>query len=281
MRKQYALTLLVCLFLSAQSFPQEKIPFKLNSQTSPNLKNDISIFAQDGLKIVNAPANFTSTDLIYTGGFLLAAGLSFYADPIVKNTVAENHSSSINNLNAVSEKYGKVLYAGLLGGGLYLTGNLFDNKDISSTGRMIVESVFYTSLVVGVLKYTISRGRPYENDGPGDFFDHTFTEGDVSFPSGHTATAFALSTILSRKIDNPFATIGLYSLAGLTAYERVYDNQHWFSDVFVGAAIGYFIGTIVANSDEERENKNNFLNKVDIMPSLGSNGAGIALQIKF
>ena len=146
---------------------------------------------------------------------------------------------------------------------------------------MVVESVVYTGLTVGVLKFALGRGRPYENDGPGDFFDFSFKEEDVSFPSGHTATAFAVSTVLARKIDNVYATIGLYSLAGLTAYQRIYDNKHWFSDVFVGAALGYFIGSTIANSDEQRENTENILSKVNVMPSVSSKGVGLSLSLNF
>ena len=36
----------------------------------------------------------------------------------------------------------------------------------------------------------------------------------------------------------PWATVGLYTLATATGLSRVYDNQHWVSDVFLGAAVG-------------------------------------------
>ena len=34
-----------------------------------------------------------------------------------------------------------------------------------------------------------------------------------SFPSGHTAAAFSLSTVLAHQIGNDWATAGLYTLA--------------------------------------------------------------------
>ena len=36
-----------------------------------------------------------------------------------------------------------------------------------------------------------------------------------------------------------------YSLAVLVAAARVYNNAHWFSDVLLGGAIGYFVGDFV------------------------------------
>ncbi len=246
-----------------------------------DINKDISNFFDDGLNIAKAPFNFSSTELYLTGAVVAFTGIAFLSDSQVKTTISNNHTALMDNVSTVGEKYGRSVNTGVLGTGLYLSGLLLDNKDISTTGRMVVESVIYSGLAVGVLKFTLSRGRPYENDGPSDFFDFSFKEEDVSFPSGHTATAFAVSTVLSRKINNVYATIGLYSLAGLTAYQRIYDNKHWFSDVVVGATLGYFIGSTIANSEEERETNNNFLSKVNLMPSVNSNGVGLSLNVSF
>jgi hypothetical protein len=72
----------------------------------------------------------------------------------------------------------------------------------------------------------------------------------------------------------------LYGLAGFTGYQRIYDNKHWFSDVFVGAAIGYLIGNSIVDSEENR-NKNDFLSEVTVMPSLSSTGAGLNFHVDF
>ena len=56
--------------------------------------------------------------------------------------------------------------------------------------------------------------------------------------SGHTVIAFSLATALSQEIHKPWATVGLYTLATGTAWARVYQNDHWVSDVAVAAAVG-------------------------------------------
>lgn len=33
----------------------------------------------------------------------------------------------------------------------------------------------------------------------------------------------------------------------MTAYARVYNNKHWFSDIVLGSAIGLFVGEFVNN----------------------------------
>jgi len=257
-----------------------KIPLHLQLSSMKTEQNDLSIFVDDGLNLATSPFNFTSTDWLKTGAFVIATGLAFSFDPKIKESVTHQRSASFDNVTDYGEKYGNISYAGIFAGGMYLTGKLLGDKEISTTGRMLVESVLYTGLTVSLVKYAVGRSRPYTNEGPSDVFSYTFQESNVSFPSGHTAIAFTVSTVLARRIDNPFATVALYGLAGFTGYQRIYDNKHWFSDVFVGAAIGYFIGSSIVDSEEKRSS-NDFLSNMTVMPSIGSSGAGLSLHIDF
>lgn len=61
-----------------------------------------------------------------------------------------------------------------------------------------------------------------------------------SFPSGHTAQAFAAATFLSEEYKDrfrwmPYAAYGLASSVGMM---RIANNRHYVSDVLAGAAIG-------------------------------------------
>lgn len=58
-----------------------------------------------------------------------------------------------------------------------------------------------------------------------------------SFPSGHTATAFAGAELV-RLEYGPWWGLAAYSVAALTGFMRVYHNWHWTSDVLAGAGIG-------------------------------------------
>jgi undecaprenyl-diphosphatase len=57
-----------------------------------------------------------------------------------------------------------------------------------------------------------------------------------SFPSGHTATAFAAATVLSSLM--PRAAPAFFVLAAAIGYSRLYVGVHWPLDVLAGAAIG-------------------------------------------
>ena len=288
-RRTIVITCLSVICSQLYLFPQESgvesaeviIPIHLQTELTPAPQNDLSIFLDDGLTLATAPFNFSSTDWLKTGAFVIATGLVFSLDPKIKNSVNNHQSTSLDNITGFGEKYGSISYAGVFASGMYLTGKILDDQEISTTGRMLVESVIYSGLAVSVVKYTVGRARPYANEGSADFFDHTFTEENVSFPSGHTAIAFSVSTVLARRINNTYATIALYGLAGLTGYQRIYDNKHWFTDVFVGAAIGYFIGTSIADSEEDRNNENNILSKLNIAPAVSSSGLGLSFHLDF
>ncbi|MBK9098064.1 MAG: phosphatase PAP2 family protein [bacterium] len=266
--------------VSDNDLSEVKIPLHLQTQISYQHQSDFSLFMEDGVNLATAPFSFTSTDWLKTGALVLATGLAFSLDPKIKDQVNSQRSPSLDNATGFGEKYGSTSYAGIFAGGMYLTGKIFNNKSIATTGRMLTESILYSGLAVSILKYTVGRSRPYTNEGPVTMFTYSFQEANVSFPSGHTATAFAVSTVLANRIDNPFATVALYGLAGFTGYQRIYDNKHWFSDVFVGAAIGYFIGSSIVNSEEDRENEN-FWGSLDVMPSVNSSGLGLSLHMDF
>jgi undecaprenyl-diphosphatase len=57
-----------------------------------------------------------------------------------------------------------------------------------------------------------------------------------SFPSGHSASAFAFATAVTRRL--PPAGALLFPLAGAVAYSRVYFRVHYPSDVLLGSGIG-------------------------------------------
>lgn len=62
----------------------------------------------------------------------------------------------------------------------------------------------------------------------------------ASFPSGHSATAFA--TAVAVGLVYPRLRVPLLVLAALVALSRVYLGMHYATDVLVGTALGVAIG---------------------------------------
>ncbi|TAG55826.1 MAG: phosphatase PAP2 family protein [Cytophagales bacterium] len=70
-----------------------------------------------------------------------------------------------------------------------------------------------------------------------------------SFPSGHTATAFALAIciIFVFTSHKPLLSLLLFLTAALVGYSRIYLLQHFFIDVYMGSIIGVFTSISIWN----------------------------------
>ena len=112
-------------------------------------------------------------------------------------------------------------------------------REIDAERRDGLQSV---SSVSGNQQYIFDGPLYHSQDGLKYFTHH------VSFPSGHSTEAFAMAALISGVYkEKKWVPWVCYSIAAMTAMSRVYDNQHWTSDVIMGSALGYSIGTLVAH----------------------------------
>jgi len=108
----------------------------------------------------------------------------------------------------------------------------------------------------------------------------------LSFPSGHTAFAFASAQFMYREYKDTNFWLGVsgYSLAIFTGVYRMLNDKHWFSDVIAGAGIGilsteasYWLYPKI-NKLLSGKNKNS---SVMMMPFYQNKTAGIGLVKNF
>jgi membrane-associated phospholipid phosphatase len=106
---------------------------------------------------------------------------------------------------------------------------------------LIFSSYALSGIVAQVLKYFIVEARPavyLEKFNYPYFIDDVTLHNFHSFPSGHTASAFALAAILSFAVSKKaFGLIFLF-LAVMVGYSRIFLGQHFLDDVFAGSLIG-------------------------------------------
>ena len=74
--------------------------------------------------------------------------------------------------------------------------------------------------------------------------------GSTSFPSGHSASAFAFATAISR--DRPWTALACGFLAAAVAYSRVHTGVHYPGDTVVGSLIGASTGLAVSRPARPR-----------------------------
>jgi undecaprenyl-diphosphatase len=112
-------------------------------------------------------------------------------------------------------------------------------------------SVAVTAGVVNVgLKPVGRRRRPDRATEQVPVARHVRMPSSTSFPSGHSAAAFAFATGVGHVL--PSAAIPLRGLAALVAYSRVHTGVHYPGDVVAGALLGTVVAQLTADAVDRR-----------------------------
>ncbi len=217
--------------------------------------HDLRDVWHDAGEIFLAPLHFDERGWLTTVAVVGGTAILFPLDESSRRAAQRSQFSWGNNLSEIGTQYGREIYGLALSGGLYVGGLAFNDREVRQTGVMLFESIAFAGITTTVLKTIIGRSRPYVEEGAYRFRGLQFQNEHLSIPSGHATVAFSVSSVLAGRIKNTYATIGLYSLATLTAFSRVYQDEHWLSDTFLGAAIGTAVGMAVVSLHEERASR--------------------------
>ena len=138
----------------------------------------------------------------------------------------------------------------------YGVGRLAGSSTTADVGLHTLEALVLTTSVSQVVRGVIGRTRPRAAlEDPFDFKPGTgFSRFETrSFPSLHTAAAFATATALVGEIRErrpgatKYAAPLLYTAALVPGVTRMYLDQHWASDVVAGAFVGALLGSRVVS----------------------------------
>jgi membrane-associated phospholipid phosphatase len=232
-----------------------------------------------------APALFSKSDAFWSAAFLAGSIALSTADVRIAegwNNV-EHRSPSRDNL---ARNFAKIQEGTLTVGNLALwgIGRLTGMNALADVSFHAAEAVVIGSLASQLVRGPLGRSRPHVTNFT-DQYDFKPFKGFSdfkyrAFPSIHTASAFAAATVytLETKRRAPKATwiVGpiAYLIAAGPGVSRMYNGQHWASDILAGAFVGTFAGAKVLryNHDVKPTNRVNrfMLGSRNVQLGLGS-----------
>lgn len=136
-----------------------------------------------------------------------------------------------------------------------------DSNKAALKADHMLKATFYAGLVVTALKYTVREPRP------------TNPNERNSFPSGHTATAFAFASTVAME-HNVYAGTAALLMAGFTAYSRMNDGRHYLHDVVAGMTIGIGYGVGIYHTQRAK-------GRFAVVPIIDQETSGIRLVANF
>jgi len=245
------------------------ISLKANSQIVDSIKKDITQ-VPDTVKHLHSKAY----SLILPAGLIAYGALSFEVHPIRRlDYFVKGEANTMSpTFNTKAESY--FLFGPVIAVyGLNLLGIEGKNRFVDRTALFSLSTAFM-SLSTFPLKSATHRLRPDGSDY-------------LSFPSGHTALAFAFAEFMAQEYGDksPIYSIIGYSFATTTGIFRIYNKAHWFSDAVAGAGFGilstkaaYLVYPYLRNvlTHTDKAGKSTF-----IMPTYQDGAPGLALSMRF
>ena len=231
--------------------------------------------ARDQRGIVTSPLRMGKHDLKWLLPGAALVGTAFALDRTALQNVSTD-PARVNDFRRASNYTGIYIPVAAAGTAL-LTGTIHHDEHLRETGALAMTAMADTQLLTSFLKFASDRARPQATgltSQSGSFWPAGHLSSADSFPSGHTANAFAVAHVIADEYPGWKMKLAVYGLAAATGFERIQGREHFPSDVLVGGAIGYLIGGYVFDHHSRRSKTH-----VAFAPMVGRGGAGVSLQI--
>jgi len=174
----------------------------------------------------------------------LVLGLLIFEDQIIDPTqkeTAEDHP--LGNFSRIGDYGGWFITNSLYSLGMLTHYWMSGSEKSYSRFEIMTKGSLYAITASSLLKVVIPEQRPNSRDR-------------LSFPSGHSTAAFTFASGVIAEHGWGAEGVGALSLAALTAFSRMNDNQHYIHDVVAGATIGTVFGLGTAYTIQKRRARN-------------------------
>ncbi len=237
---------------SAPNTAQANVPASasLPDAPSPHLSShdEVTIgrvprnFLQDQGAIWTSPARLRARDLKWIVPLAAATGVALATDHYaMTQVVSQNPSFNQASINASNVMVYSLIATPVV---LYGFGHFQQDDHAREAGILTGEAMVDGVVVEQGLKLITWQERPNQDSARGRFFQSSAGV-DSSFPSSHTLSAWSAASALAAEYPSRWAQLALYSAATGVGITRVLGQEHFPSDVLVGAAAGWLIGHYV------------------------------------
>lgn len=173
-----------------------------------------------------------------TRAWIVPAGIVATAafDPELREWALRGHSRSLDRLSKSVNRLGtaRVLVPAIAL--TYVSARLARDESLSGSSLNAAAAYVAADIVESVLKPAVGRERPHV-EGKRRF--HPFTaNGDWhSLPSAHVAHIASIAEAIAMQADSKPVSVLSEALVAAVSWDRLYEDQHWASDVALTIAL--------------------------------------------
>ncbi len=235
------------------------------------IKQEVVRFGDEALEVVKTPVDTKEYGLVGTLAVAGAVGLTYVFDGNIRDKVQGNKSGALNSATDVGNAVGNPLAHLGIAVAVYGGGIMADSRKWRETGEMLGEAALLADASGFILKEAIGRGRPSVTGDKASFRPFQFKSDYDSMPSLHTASSFAMASVMASTSESLSMKLLYYGTATFVGFSRLYQDKHWASDVVLGAAIGELCGRVVTSYHARP-------GKVALVPAIGDNSVMLSMQ---
>ncbi|SNR26803.1 PAP2 superfamily protein [Maribacter sedimenticola] len=252
------LNLICCSYLPAQNTKNDTIDTRWKMFTY-----DVGNMFMGVGHSYTRPIHWQGKQWAQFGAVVGGTGLVYLADDNTSRFIRNNREGIPQFIRDYGELYGSPENNYLATSGVYFTGLITKNEKLRRTGVLLISSASSAGLLQQVLKSVVGRARPVANLGKDTFDPFNPSRNFHSFPSGHALLAFTNAYAIGKQFKNPWIKAGIYTIGAIPGISRVWDGQHWLSDMVFAFAISIAtVESIDKYLDKKYDEKYNDQNKM-------------------
>lgn len=178
--------------------------------------------------------------------------VSAVVDPEARQWALHEHTRSLDHLAKFVNPLGTAQRLVPTMAVTYVAALLTGHQSLANGTLRTAAAYAASDIAESLLKPVIGRERPHVEGNSHRF--HPFTaEGDWhSFPSAHVTHISAIAQAISMQTTSAPLTALCSSLVALVAWDRVYEDQHWTSDVTASIALSSIVSSATVRWLERR-----------------------------